>query len=102
MQQRDVFDVHVVSNSYVQFRANEWLYTFQKADLAAAPMYATSQRATFVDFTTTFMDVYATILLRRTSQQPTINSLEVSLPRSPAASVDLVMKFILVIVLVSF
>jgi len=50
----------------------------QKADLAAAPMYATSQRANFVDFTTTFIDVYATILLRRTTSHPTINAVEVS------------------------
>ena len=52
---------------------------WQKADLAAAPMYATSQRAKFIDFTATFMDVYATILLRRTTTHPTINSLEVYL-----------------------
>jgi len=48
------------------------------ADIAAAPMYATSQRANFVEFTTTFMDVYATILLRRATSHPTIIALEVS------------------------
>jgi len=49
----------------------------QEAEVAAAPMYATSQRAQFIDFTTTFMDVYATILLRRTTAHPAIDSIEV-------------------------
>ena len=61
----------------------------QRADLAAAPMYLTSQRAEFVDFTTTFMDVYATILLRRATTHPTINSLEVK----PVATVVKMIRY---------
>ena len=38
---------------------------FQEADVAAAPMYQTSQRSTVADFSIPFLDVHATLLLRK-------------------------------------
>jgi ABC-type amino acid transport substrate-binding protein len=38
---------------------------FQEADVAAGPMYVTSQRAKVVDFSIPFLDVHATLLLRK-------------------------------------
>lgn len=39
--------------------------TFQKADIAAAPLYITEYREKVVDFTVPFLDVSATLLLRK-------------------------------------
>ena len=42
----------------------------QRASIAAAPTYVTSQRAQVVDFTDPFMPVHATLLLRRVFTNP--------------------------------
>jgi len=42
----------------------------QRAAIAAAPTYVTSQRAKVVDFTESFMPVHATILIRNNHSHP--------------------------------
>ena len=51
---------------------------FQKIDIAAAPMFATQHRLRAVDMTVPYMDVRATVLLRKPPRgaEPKITSLE--------------------------
>ena len=58
-----IFSTGIVFITFHMFTFH--MFTFQTADIALAPMYATSQRNQAVDFTDPYMAVYATILVRR-------------------------------------
>ena len=70
--------IHISAYRVFPDRGRLFVDSLQRADIAAAPMYTTGQRSQDVDFTEPFMDVYATILMRRRRQ----DSID---PEGPAA-----------------